>query len=117
VDALANTVRKERWSSDPAWPKAAGQSGTEIVAALKPKLTELRSASEAITRAHKKMVDETALASFTQAFVDREGLKFTLPETVTRIVDDRYYIYTYVTDWGRRERPKPSVRAGRGGPK
>ena len=107
VDTLANVVRKEHWTSNPSWPKAAGQTAAELLSAIKPKLTELRTASEAITRAHKKMFDETSLASFTQEFVEREGLKFTLPDVVTRIVDDRYYIYTYVTDWDEESAPSP----------
>ncbi|XVJ69959.1 MAG: hypothetical protein HEQ39_10080 [Rhizobacter sp.] len=107
VTTLANTVRKERWIDDPRWPKAQGQSAAEIISTLKQQLSEVRGASEAITRAHKKMVDEAALAKFTQAFVEREGLKFTLPPAVTRIVDDRYYIYTYVTDWDEESAPSP----------
>ena len=77
VTTLANTVRKEHWVDNAKWPKAAGQSTADLLGALKPKLAELRTASEAISRAHKKMVDEAALAVFAQAFVDREGLKFT----------------------------------------
>jgi hypothetical protein len=107
VGTLANVVRREHWTSNPGWPKATGQSGTEIVAALKPKIAEVKAASEALTRAHKKMAEETSLAAFTQAFIEREGLKFTLPTVVTRQVDDRYYIYTYVTNWDEESAPSP----------
>lgn len=66
-------------------------------------LTGLLQRLEAAVRA----VDNYFLTWETQLSIILEDYRYLIPAAVTRVIDTRFYVYTYVTDWGEESVPSP----------
>lgn len=69
------------------------------------KQAELKLLSEAIGAEYDKIDSE--LPSMLEQFYYTQGIDGVVPQGIPRIIEDRFYIVTYVTAWGEESAPSP----------
>lgn len=105
VQALANQIAYGNLGSTSERPLVVDASGQ--AAALKTALAAVKAAADAVTTYYAAAKDSGKITTVLQEYSDKEGLSDKIPKTVERIIGDRFYIATYVTDWGEESAPSP----------
>lgn len=105
VSALANQIAYGNLGSGSERPLVVDASGQ--AAALKVALVAVKAAADAVTAYYAAAKDSGKITTVLQDYSDKEGLADKIPKTVERIIEDRFYIATYVTDWGEESAPSP----------
>jgi hypothetical protein len=107
VSSLAGYIARENWLTHPNWPTATAPAtgGAPNVAAVRDAQAQLKTLADTVTKEYDRIVAKFAddLASF----YDSENIDAQLPELVVRTPQDRFYIFTYVDDWGQESAPSP----------
>lgn len=87
------------------WPGSATGSvaGQSKVATLKAAIAAANTASKSLTAIYDRVFSKSYLTDVVAE--NMQDLSFV--ETVERITDTRFYVYTYVTDWGEESAPSP----------
>lgn len=103
VKRLADFIAKGNWQAHPQFPGNGTVAGD--AAAVRAAQAQLRTLSAAITAESERII-----ANFDAdliAYYDSEDIESQLPPLVVRIPEDRYYVFTYVDDWGQESAPSP----------
>jgi len=105
TNTLAHWVNKERWMAHSEWPASLSYGSSAFIAAVATGMKQLETASAAVGAAFTTIEQEMpkAVAGF---YVD-SGIDAVVPRGVALIVEDRFYIITYVTDRGEESAPSP----------
>lgn len=106
TQALADYIGPSHWQSRPDWPSplalSSGQSFITAAVALMQEMDRaVRSLEDVYEQVHGKIAEVLAAAS------DELALHAKLPDTEVSLVDPRFYIYTYVTEWDEESAPSP----------
>ena len=116
LDALAATIAPAHWAKRSDWPAGSDQLMSEAngarAGAVAASFANLRSAARQVTGAYVALTD-----SMKQKVKDYAAVLFSgdpttsgLPAPVVRNVDSRFYVATFVTDWGEESMPSgPSI--------
>jgi hypothetical protein len=106
VEALNDVLRVEHWSGRADFPTAVDVlTGGAHVTAVRRAMDEMERRTQEITNLYNDFnnrIAEGLTAKFYQF-----GLDAVVPPGVDRIVDTRFYRYTYVTDRGEESAPSP----------
>lgn len=103
---LADLIGPQRWSSRPDWPTNTQQlTGGTQAAAVKSALAEVARQAAAVT-AYYTDISNRLGTILTESYY-RLGVDSAVPKGVERIIDSRFYRYTYVSDRGEESAPSP----------
>ena len=105
VRAMANWLAYGSFGTAGERPPAVDSSGQ--VAALKAALADVRTAAAAIALYYQEIKAGDKLAQVIGDYSDAQNLNDQIPLTVEQILEDRFYIATFVTDWGEESAPSP----------
>lgn len=111
--AYDNAMREYR--EDLAAYEEARARGGLTSTTIAGRLSELRAKAESLTKQIEALCDKAVelvkSGNFATQLIDGEGgVEGLVGETVTRIIETRFYIATFVTDWGEESAPcKPSA--------
>lgn len=102
--ALAARIGPERWRGRPDWPEI--DAGAQA-AAFKSLRADVEAEVRTLEDYAKAVAEGTAVRNNIANFRIEQNLDANLPPTTTRIVDTRFYIATYVTDWDEESQISP----------
>lgn len=108
ADRLAGLTDPAAMRSREGWPTAAGLAPDAVAASVRAAKSETQGLSEAVTNHFawlKNPSDSSKLSSLVDGFLNGEKVFDGIPKGVQRILDDRFYIATYVTDWDEESAP------------
>lgn len=104
--ALANYISSANWKNRPDWPTNLSVSTNQgFISSVATAIQEMTASANTVEQyyADQKVV----LPIHFDNLYDELAISAKLPPTVNRVVDSRYYIYTYVTDRGEESAPSP----------
>lgn len=104
--ALASYISSSNWKNRPDWPTNLSVSTNQgFISSVATAIQEMTSSANTVEQYY---VDQKAvLPIHFDNLYDELAISAKLPPTVDRIVDSRYYVYTYVTDRGEESAPSP----------
>ena len=105
VNRLANFVGRDNWASDPRWPKLAVVGSDAFVSAVIDAQAKMKTLVSDL-EAEYASIKEDLPAYLSRYYFDNQ-INTLIPDAVTRIVDSRFYIVTFVTDWDEESAPSP----------
>lgn len=105
-ERLSNTIDRRNWMGRSDWPTAhsitSGQGFISMVAGAMQDMDRAVSDIEAIYTGHRAGIETVLNAAALELALDAK-----LPQTKDLIIDDRFYIYTYVDSWDQESAPSP----------
>lgn len=106
VAQLARFISKDNWVTRQDYPSLTTIiTGQSFVVAASTMIGEMNLAASQIEAKYRKLIEQVPdILSETYLSLDVEA---GLPEVVTRLVDTRFYVYTYVNDLGWESAPSP----------
>lgn len=106
--ALENAINPIGMSKYPDFPKSWATRGSTAASAVRSKALEVLRIAETLDKYFAVLYEggDKLKAIIDTFFTDSTVIK-NLPETLTRIVSDRYYVTTWVTNWGEESSPSP----------
>jgi hypothetical protein len=104
--ALASYINSANWKNRPDWPTNLSVSTNQgFISSVATAIQEMIASANTVEQYY---VDQkAALPVHFDNLYDELAISAKLPPTVDRIVDSRYYVYTYVTDRGEESAPSP----------
>jgi hypothetical protein len=103
---LANYISSANWKNRPDWPTNLSVSTNQgFISSVATAIQEMVSSANAIEQYYVAQKD--ALPTNFDNLYDELAISAKLPLAVDRVVDSRYYVYTYVTDRGEESAPSP----------
>lgn len=106
IRALAAYISADNWKNRSDWPTSSSvSSGRGFVASITGIMQSMEQQALAIEALYEAYRD-TAAATINDVS-DELALDARLPPTEDRIIDSRFYVYTYVNDWDEESAPSP----------
>lgn len=105
INSLGNVISKEYWINDERWPKVSTVGSEAFLAAAVTGKAQLRTLQSDLTAQYDNI--RASIPSFVQSAFANFQLGSQIPDAVVRIVDSRFYIATFVTDWEEESAPSP----------
>lgn len=104
--ALASYISSSNWKNRPDWPTNMSVSTNQgFISSVATAIQDMTSSANTVEQYY---VDQkAALPVHFDNLYDELAISAKLPPTENRIVDSRYYVYTYVTDRGEESAPSP----------
>jgi len=110
VTTLKNAMAPTVWIGCGGYPQASSSLVKTIAASVKTTVAELDSLGAELDRHYGTLASSSAdsgLDTFVSAFVDGVDTDALMPAVETRILEDRFYGYTWVTGWGEESSMSP----------
>lgn len=106
-DALENTISRKNWETRADWPATAAiVQAAALTGAVTSAKASMDAAAAAISQYYANLSDHA------EEVIDRIwyelGIDASLPATIPRVVENRCYIVTYLTDWYEEGAPSPA---------
>lgn len=105
VQAMANWLAYGSFGTSGSRP--AGADTSSRVAALKLAIQEVKSAATSLGTYYDAVRSRGKISEAVGSYSDAQSLNSLIPDTVEQIIEDRFYIATFVTDWGEESAPSP----------
>lgn len=103
---LADAIGPAVWANHPQWPTNTNViTGGTQAGAVKSVLAELKTLGAAVT-AYYGAIENRLATILTEAYY-RLGIDAAVPKGIERIIDTRFYRYTYISDRGEESAPSP----------
>jgi hypothetical protein len=104
--ALANYISSANWKNRPDWPTNVSVSSNQgFISSISTAIQELAAEATAIEQYYTDL--DANLPVFFDDLYDELEIGKKLPDAEERIIDSRYYVYTYVTDRDEESAPSP----------
>lgn len=105
-NTLANYISRTNWQNRPDWPTNLSVATSQgFISTAATTLQDMTTAANAIESYYTGVKD--ALPAGFDALYQELGIDSKLPIPEDRMIDSRYYVYTYVTDRGEESAPSP----------
>jgi hypothetical protein len=103
---LAAFINKSNWESRADWPtNLSVSSGQSFIGSVAAAVTDMNRLADTIESHYVSLGDD--MARHVDNVCAELGVEANLPDVKVRIVDTRFYVFTYVTDWGEESAPSP----------
>lgn len=104
--ALAKYISNENWKNRPDWPTNLSVSTSQgYISSVATAIQEMTASADSVEQYY---VDQQSLLPFHLENIYAElAINAKLPATEDRVIDSRYYVYTYITDRGEESAPSP----------
>lgn len=107
VTSLNTQIGPDHWSSRPDWPTTtAVLAGSALVAAVKAAIAECKRASDRLTNFFTSVNDKLT-TRFNEYYL-QQNIDAAVPLGVQRLLENRAYIQTFVTDRAEESAPSPA---------
>lgn len=104
--ALASTYSRTNWQSRPDWPTNQSVASSQgFISTAATAMQDMVNAATTIETYYSNLKDD--LPNRFDALYQELGVDGKLPAPEDRVIDSRYYVYTYVTDRGEESAPSP----------
>lgn len=103
---LAAYISSDNWKNRPDWPTNLSVSTNQgFISSVATAIQEMTASANTVEQYY---VDQNAaLPTHFDNLYDELSISAKLPPTEDRIIDSRYYVYTYITDRGEESAPSP----------
>ena len=106
TQVIASYIDRDNWRTRGDWPTPLqASSNPAFISAVTSAMADMDYAVRAIEAVYEGIY--ASVAQVTDAAADEMALDSFLPGTVRRTIESRFYIETYVTDWGEESAPSP----------
>lgn len=103
---LVRYISRSYWERQPGWPTATSiVSNLGFVSSVATAVRDMEasvSAIESYYATQREVLPQTLAGAYTELEIDAK-----LPDIENRVIETRYYVYTYVTDRGEESAPSP----------
>lgn len=103
---LASYISSANWTGRPEWPGSTMvSSGSGFVSYVSQAMQDLAQKGQAIETLYagfRESIEKTIVAVSDELALDAK-----LPPTEERLIDSRFYVYTYVNNWDEESAPSP----------